>query len=337
MEVVPGIHQLKVPIPDNPLGFLNSYLIRGDGHYVLVDTGWNAKDSFASLEQQLNEIGVRFTDISQVVITHIHPDHFGLAGKIKEVSGAEVVVHEVEKSFIELRYQNWKVLLQEMATWMHVNGVPGADLVKLRNASEEIMDVEYLSDPDRTVSGGETIEVGSMRFEIMWTPGHSPGHICLYEAQRRVLLSGDHVLPVITPNVSLHSQSFGNPLADYVDALRAVGRLPVDIVLPAHEDIFYDLPKRVQEILAHHEARERAILDAIGETPRTAYEIACIIPWELMGRTWEEIPAWEKRSATTETLAHLEHMHTKDLVEKTNLHGLVYYGKRAGLSPIPPE
>lgn len=325
MEVTSGIHQFKVPIPDNPLGYLNAYLIKGQRQRMLVDTGWNTDEALNSLGQQLAEAGMQFQDITHILITHIHPDHYGLAGRLKQLSGAEMIFHEVEKVYVESRYVEYGNLMEEMEQWLRINGVPDEDLPQLQQASVGMTHVVSAVWPDRTVRGGEKLSIGDFEFEVLWTPGHSPGHICLYEPHKRILISGDHVLPIITPHVSLHAQSMGNPLADYVDSLQAVEDLDVGLVLPAHEHIFYDLKKRAAEIRQHHEERKQAILDAIGNGRQTAFQISAKIPWNVPGVTWETMATFDRRSAVMETLAHLELMRLESKVHKFLKDGIAYY------------
>jgi glyoxylase-like metal-dependent hydrolase (beta-lactamase superfamily II) len=102
-EIISGLFQLKVPIPNNPLGWVLPYLIPGDDGYTLVDSGWNTPEAFASLESELREAQVGFGDIKRLLVTHVHPDHFGLAGRIKEVCGAQVIMHQRERDFIRSR------------------------------------------------------------------------------------------------------------------------------------------------------------------------------------------------------------------------------------------
>ena len=325
MEVIPGIHQLKVPIPDNPLGYLNSYLVKADDGCMLVDTGWNTDEAFGSLARQLGEEGVSFGDLKYIAITHVHPDHYGLVGRLKQHTKAELVIHEIERSFLESRYVHYDNLLEEMDQWLRINGVPEADRPKLQRASLEVLGLVSVAAPDWPVRGGEHLRVGDFDFEVIWTPGHSPGHICLYERAHRVLVSGDHILPVITPNVSMHTQSLGNPLADYMDSLRAVEALPLDVILPAHEHVFRDLPKRIAEIHAHHAERKQHIIAAFAGEPKTAYAIAATIPWETMGVPWADLAAFHKRAAVTETLSHLELMRAEGILSKTSKDGVVWY------------
>jgi len=117
--------------------------------------------------------------------------------------------------------------------------------------------------------------------EVIWTPGHSPGHICLYEPQNQLLFAGDHILPKITPNISYHVQSGDNPLGDFLYALQKVQNLPVTKVLPAHEHVFRDLRGRIEEIRKHHDRRIEEIHRTIQEKPRVAYEIASQMTWDI--------------------------------------------------------
>lgn len=313
-EIVPGIHQLRVPIPDNPLGFLNSYLVRGRDGWLMVDTGWNEEASFQSLKDQLGGLGIGFGDITRIIVTHIHADHYGLAGRIKEHSPANLLMHEAERPFIQSRYVNYEGLMARMGVIFHRHGVPDSELPRLQGASLPVLGFVEPTWPEILLKGGETISTGFFDLEVIWTPGHSSGHVCLYETKARILFSGDHILPVITPNISYHAESTANPLGDYVRALHRIESLPVDLVLPAHEQVFTGLKERIKAILDHHASRKQAILDTIRDEPRTAYDISGRIPWETMGVPWEKLSAFTKRAAVTETLAHLLDMEEEGMV-----------------------
>ena len=153
---------------------------------------------------------------------------------------------------------------------------------------------------------------------MIWTPGHSAGHICLYDARNKVLLSGDHVLPHITPSVGLHVRTTSNPLADYLDSLRLIGRLEAELVLPGHGEPFQGLPERTDELLAHHQRRLEEIVHLLskhaGES-MTGYEIASRMSWSRR-RTWDDLTGFERRMAVSEGLAHIELLHARGQVEK---------------------
>jgi glyoxylase-like metal-dependent hydrolase (beta-lactamase superfamily II) len=166
-----------------------------------------------------------------------------------------------------------------------------------------IRQLVQITRPDRLLDDGDLVELGGRELRAVWTPGHSPGHLCFYDARERLLLAGDHVLPRISPNISVHSQQRPNPLAEFMDALRKVRALDVDEVLPAHEYRFRNLASRVDDLLEHHHARLRAIEEMVAATPGiTCWELTVALPWS---RPWADIPPFMRRAANGETLAHL--------------------------------
>ena len=317
MEIAPGIYQLKVPIPDNPLGHLNSYLLEGKNGWLMIDTGWYTPDAFSSLEVGLKGLGLTLEDIATIIVTHVHPDHFGLAGKIKQVSPrTELLTHRWESDLIESRYVKFSDLRDKMSAMLERHGVPPLNRSLLESASMPALQFVTVTFPDQVLYGGEIISTGVYDLEVIWTPGHSPGHICLYEPRNKFLFSGDHILPSISPNVSYHVQSGDNPLGDYINALHKLQNLPVDKVLPAHEHIFNDLRGRIEQIDDHHSKRKGEIQRAIANEPHNSWEISSQLTWDVPGLVWEQFPPLHKRSAVTETIAHLECMRWEGKVRR---------------------
>ena len=181
--------------------------------------------------------------------------------------------------------------------------------------------------PDVLLEDNETINTGVFELKVIWTPGHSPGHICLYEPVQKILFAGDHVLPVITPNISLPPNSNSNPLGDFIISLDKIRDLDVKLVLPAHEITFTDLKKRIDEILHHHELRNLEIIETLNGEQKTAYQIAGNITWmpEFGGVKLADLPPMDRRMAILETLAHLESMRAKDRVAKATHNETIYY------------
>lgn len=326
-EIIPGIYQLQLPIPNNPLGYTNIYLVQGDDEYLLIDAGWNSEKALQSLKKQLTEIGVDFKDISQIIVTHAHFDHYGLAGRLRQLSQAKILLHYLEKNLIDLGHLNIDEILRQTEQWLRTNGVPTNELPIPRPASIGIKKFSAPTLPDTTLRGGETISTGAFSFQVLWTPGHSPGHICLYEPVQKILFSGDHILPIITPNISLQPQSDINPLGDFINSLNMVKQLDVNLVLPAHEHLFTGLQARVEEIIQHHQQRNSEILEAIKAEPKTAYQISTEITWmpELGGISWQNLAPWDKRMAVAETLAHLAAMGVDGKVVKLRRDSIIYY------------
>jgi len=325
-EVTPGIHWLKLPITirDTSLTHVNAYLVHGDDGYLLVDAGWNTDESFDSLQKQLAEIGAEIKDISQIVVTHIHPDHYGLVGRLKQLINAKLALHDVEKGFIESRYINTDKLLEQTTRWLNINGVPPDELPPIRDATLGLEQFVAPAYPDVTFHGGETISTGAFTFQVLWTPGHSAGHICLYEPNKKVLISGDHILPTITPNISRHPQSMENPLGRYLNSLNSLKQLDIELVLPGHESPFAELKPRIDELIQHHEQRNLEILATTKGEPKTAYQIVKELTWGG-GTGWQDMPFFHKRLAIFETLAHLEMMTINGQIGKLSRDGIIYY------------
>jgi glyoxylase-like metal-dependent hydrolase (beta-lactamase superfamily II) len=310
---------------------VNVHLINGSDGCLLVDTGWNTVWAFNALEEQLKEIGLGFGDITQIIITHMHGDHYGLSGKLKELSKAIVAIHQIEEALIYSRYVDLNKFSADLTRWLQLNGVPEKDVHRLEAALQGEKKLVLITPPDMTLQGGEKISFGSFNFEVIWTPGHSPGHICLYESERRLLLSGDHILPTIFPNVGLYPHSGDNPLGSYLSSLKAIEQLQVDLILPSHEDVFTDFRQRIQEIFHHHEERREAIIEVLKEGDKTAYEISQRIPWILNGITmsYAELPPLDKRLAVMSALAHLEKLRVDEEVGKIPIDGtMLYSGSR---------
>jgi glyoxylase-like metal-dependent hydrolase (beta-lactamase superfamily II) len=329
MEIIPGIHQLRLPIPspNNQMTHVNVYLIYGSDGCLLIDTGWNTRWAFNALEEQLREIGLGFGDITQIIITHMHGDHFGLSGKLRDLSNATIALHQIETALIDSRYVDLENFSVEITRWLHLNGVPEIEVHQLKVALQGEKKLVLLTYPDVTLQGGEKISFGSFNFQVLWTPGHSPGHICLYEPAKRLLLSGDHILPTIFPNVGLYPHSGDNPLGDYLNSLKAIEQLQVDLILPSHEDVFTDLKKRIQEIYNHHNERREAIIGVLEEGAKTAYEISQRIPWILNGviMSFAELPPLDKRLAVMSALAHLELIRIEGQVGRIHRNGIMLY------------
>lgn len=170
------------------------------------------------------------------------------------------------------------------------------------------------AEPDVLLEDGAHPELPGWDLRAVWTPGHSPGHLCFYSARRRLLLSGDHILPRITPNISYHPQQSANPLADFLESLEKAAQLDADEVLPAHEYRFRGLAARVSQLVRHHEDRLVEILDSVRAHPGcTAWEVALGLTWS---RPWDQIEFWMRRAALGETLAHLMVLEDRGLVRR---------------------
>jgi glyoxylase-like metal-dependent hydrolase (beta-lactamase superfamily II) len=151
--------------------------------------------------------------------------------------------------------------------------------------------------------------------------------MCRYDARNKILLSGDHVLPHITPSVGLHVRTTSNPLADYLDSLRLIGKLEAELVMPGHGEPFHGLPERTGELLAHHQRRLDEIVKLLmvrPGVPQTGFELASQMSWSRR-RTWDDLTGFERRMAVTEALAHIELLHARGQVSKRCENGAITY------------
>ncbi|MFJ9818155.1 MBL fold metallo-hydrolase [Streptomyces sp. NPDC101151] len=313
-----GVRSIRVPIPDNPLGYTLVYVVDTDRGPVLVDTGWDDPASWESLVSGLTACGTSVAEVHGVVITHHHPDHHGLSGQVREASGAWVAMHAADAAIVrrarETRPERW---YSYMAAKLTTAGAPEEHVAPLR-AARHRRTLPGLSPalPDREIVPGELLALPGRRLRAIWTPGHTPGHVCLHleeEHPSRLpghgrLFSGDHVLPEITPHIGLYEDpddaTVTDPLGDYLDSLERVGRLTPAEVLPAHQHPFTDAPGRVRELLAHHEERLTGLLALLSE-PLTPWQLAERMEWN---RPWADIPYGSRTIAVSEAEAHLRRL-----------------------------
>ena len=324
-EIIPNLYQLKLPIPDNPLGTVNAYAVTSADGVRLIDCGWNTPETYDALVQELSGIGAKIADLREILLTHIHPDHFGLAGRLVQESGARTLMHRMDAVHLSTRYEDTTDLVEEMETWLRANGAPEPSVEPLAEGSLGMVVRVGPRRPDVLLDGGELLDWGRFRFEVVWTPGHSAGLICLYEPNEQVFISSDHVLEHISPHIGMHAQSLGNPLGDYINSLREGRDLPVRVVLPGHGTPFNDLAKRVDELLGHHERRFRQMLAVLQEHEATAYDVASQLSWAGMADGWNRLPPYQQRMALIETVAHLEYLYGRSRVTKHTRNGLFYY------------
>ena len=303
-RVRPGLWSIPVPIPRNPLRYVLVYALELPGGVAVVDTGWSTEEAWQALGDGLRVAGYELGDVRCALVTHIHPDHYGLAGRLREASGAWVGLHPADAELLPQRYGvGVEELVAQMRSLLELNGVPADVVGELTEASLGIREFVALAEPDVLLEDGMRLDLPGWDLRVVHTPGHSPGHVCFHLADQRVLLSGDHVLPRISPNIAVHAQQPGNPLASFLDSLQRLRLLEVDEVLTAHQWRFRGLAGRVEELTRHHQRRLEELLSVLDQLPgATCWEIAQRMTWS---RPWPEVTGHMRRAAVGETLAHL--------------------------------
>ncbi|WP_405781159.1 MBL fold metallo-hydrolase [Streptomyces sp. NBC_00859] len=336
-----GVWSIEVPIPDNPLGHTLVHVVETDSGPVLIDTGWDDPTSWDALTAGLAALSIPVTDIHGVLITHHHPDHHGLSGQVREASGAWLAMHAADTEIVKrARGSEPAAWLEYLHRKLTAAGAPEEHLAPLRAAGRtRTLPGLRPAVPDREIIPGDLLPLPGRRLRAVWTPGHTPGHVCLHLDEEHPanrpgngrLFSGDHLLPGITPHIGLYEDpddatvsggpfpaaagpggppplsapsERGDPLGDYLDSLERIGRLAPAEVLPAHQYAFTDAPARVRELLAHHEDRLRDLL-ALLARPFTLWQIAERMEWN---RPWEQIPHGSRNIAVSEAEAHLRRL-----------------------------
>jgi glyoxylase-like metal-dependent hydrolase (beta-lactamase superfamily II) len=322
--VRPGLWSIGVPFPDNPLGYTLVYLLESHRGPVLVDSGWDDDESWDALCAGFRAAGTDVAECYGVLVTHVHPDHHGLSGRVREASDAWVAMHDrdaVTVGHVSSAMDNdhrtpaartspdftdelMAVLLDAGASEDELAAAPPAA------ARRRVRRFRPLAAPDRSVEDGARLDVPGWDVDAVWTPGHTPGHLCFHLPEHRLLLAGDHVLPTITPHISISRRDrAGDPLGDFLDSLQKVARLDTDEVLPAHRHRFGDLAQRVEEITRHHSDHLAAIESILVDGPASMWEIASRLRWN---RPWDQFPLGLRRSAVNETAAHLRYLTRRD-------------------------
>ncbi len=301
-EIVPGIYLIPVPLPRSPLRVLNSYLIRGEKRTLLVDTGFNWPECKAAQLQALAELEVDREDLD-FFITHAHGDHVGLVG---ELAGERSAVYcsrtdaEIIKRFMHPDY--WKA----SDAFYQMHGFP---VLKIDRNTDDIDD--YIARAARInpifVEEGDQLVAGPYRFNCISTPGHSPGHMCLYEPQHKYFFSGDHILNKITSNITAWGGEL-DCLGLYLESLKKVEAMDIKLVFPGHRELIHDHRHRIRELFEHHQRRLAELLVILEQGEMTAYQAASHMHWDLKYDSWEEFPDFQKWFATGEAVAHLEHL-----------------------------
>ncbi len=321
-EVHPGIYEIFLPLPMRPT-IINVYLIDCHGAWALIDTGMNTPDSFATLNEACSQVGLKLEDLDLLIGTHHHVDHFGTSARIKKLSGATTLLHDLEVERVtRMLTMGPSAARPEAREFFVTHGFP-IEKYPLEGMRPTWMGTDMynpLPQPDKYLADGDIIPVGDRKLEVIWTPGHAPGHCVIYLRKEKVLVVGDHLLPKITPHVGLYPSSpADNPLGDFINSQMKVQRFDVETVLPAHGAVYHDHRHRATQLIEHHRYREAEMLDIVRRKPKCAFEVA----ESIFGQN--DLPIFHVMAATFETLAHLELARIEGRARKTERDGRTLY------------
>lgn len=320
-QVASDLYRMEIPLPGNPLKAVNSYVIMDSGRNLIVDTGLNREECMEAMRRGLRELKVDL-DETDFFVTHLHADHFALVPRL--VSASRKIYFNRPDAESAARDGVW----DRMGAYARANGFSEEESRKALEKHPGHRHGSTLNHPLTLLDGGETLSIGKYSFTCISTPGHTRGHMCLYEPNRKILLSGDHILEDITPNIQSWSDET-QPLRSYLANLDKAYQLDVDVVLPGHRRIFSHCRRRIEELKHHHQVRLEEVFTILKKGPRNAYGVASEMTWDINCRSWEEFPVAQKWFATGEALAHLKYLVEEGRAARSEKEGKTVFGLKA--------
>jgi glyoxylase-like metal-dependent hydrolase (beta-lactamase superfamily II) len=321
-QILPNLYKIEVPLPESPLKATNAYLIKGPDRDLIVDTGMNREKCAAPFLSALGELRVDL-DRTDFFITHLHADHLGLVARLPREK-SKVFFGEVESAIVTSIARQGPVRVNALRRFYLANGFPEEEL---RRAEQRHPGFRY--GPGRNIDfspmkEGDILQVGDYSLRGVSTPGHSPGHMCLYDAEKKILFAGDHLLCDITPNITRWPE-LENSLGAYLESLQKTYLLDVELVLPGHRSLFTDHRGRIKRLQEHHQGRLAESLSALEDRPGTAWDVAPHITWDIRFKSWKLFPPVQKWFAVGEVIAHLNYLEAQGTLERRKEHTNIVY------------
>jgi|HigsolmetaGSP12D_1036236.scaffolds.fasta_scaffold02460_2 glyoxylase-like metal-dependent hydrolase (beta-lactamase superfamily II) len=296
-----GWIRLRMPVPFS-LKWVNTYLLPEDGGWTVVDPGLRTPEAEAFWEAALAASGIDWGQIVRIVLTHHHPDHYGMAGWLQRRTGAPVYLSPAAVHYAERMWGERETFSDELTEAFRLHGLPPELAermnVYLRGTREQVLPAPEDAGPIRP---GERLAMGGAEWEVLEGGGHAPGHLMFYDRASGRILCGDQVMPKITPNIGWTPNDDPDPLLSFMSSLRQLETLDANEAYPGHRDPFGNFTERVRELLEHHELRLRTI----GEMYRESGPMSAFVCCErLFGVRLRNNPH-NMRFAMAETIAHL--------------------------------
>lgn len=333
-QVAVGVHRIPLPLPSDGLRAVNVYAIESADGLVLIDSGWALANSRDQLERSLAAIGAGLPDVRQFLVTHLHRDHYTQAIEVRRLFGTPVALGAEEKHSIDaLLGTGFRPLAAQLAmlaragaeqvarqlseltgsgiyggdrqSAIKVNDIVGGEHPPLRPADTFAAALGYEA-PDEWIGPGQVFDLGTRKLTAVPTPGHTRGHVVFADAEAGLLFAGDHVLPRITPSIAFEECPPPSPLADFLESLNVVRRLPDMRLLPAHGPVSPSTHARIDELADHHDSRLRAMAEVLSGGMKTAYQVALAIPWTSRQRKLADLDLMNQMLAICETVYHLD-------------------------------
>jgi glyoxylase-like metal-dependent hydrolase (beta-lactamase superfamily II) len=321
-RITDNIYRIKVPLPMDLLPYINSYILRGKNRNLIIDTSMNTPLCKEAMQQSLEDLQIDLNR-TDFFITHFHKDHMQLAAELA-TENSIIFMGRIDYEEMEaLKENNW--FLPDIAEFSSMSAFPEEDLRKVYRFFEKHDEKTSQNSPPITlVEDGDLLEVGDLKLRCIMTPGHSKGHMCLYDPAEKLLFAGDHLLDGITPSIQGRFND-KNPLKDYFDSLEKIDALDVMHVLPGHKRPFTHFNTRISELRDHHIQRTEQILDILLNGETSAYRIASRMSWNVRADSWEDYAPLQRFMAVGETISHLNYLRVQGEIRQERVNGQVVY------------
>lgn len=305
-----GVHHIPLELPWSTPGNVNVYLLEENDGYVMIDCGVDGSEYLKLLEMHLNQLGITFNDIKLLVGTHMHIDHIGLSQRLREFD----IPFALYKNSIDYldEYNDWSIRFKDLIKMAKNEYTPASFIDDLKSISTPLY-AGRLEKPDILLSEGRVKSI-KRNLSVVFTPGHDYSEISLYDEKTKIVFSGDHILPRITPFIPVQNEN-SNLLKEFLDSLDKVDHLDHEIIAPGHGNIISNPHKRIEQMKLHHQRRSERILGFLKNEDLTGWEISN----KLFPR---DLDSLNLRLAFQETLAHLHLLKSQRRVEKNNKNGV---------------
>lgn len=322
-KICDNIYSFQAVLPNSPLKSINIYVIKGKERSLVLDTGFNMPETKIAMLKGLEELNIKIED-TDLFVTHLHSDHSGLASMFYD-AGSTVYASRIDGKLIN-EAANGKYW-SRMADWLAKYGIKKEEVRLTDNPG-------YLYRLDHEIEfvyleHGQSFKIAEYDFEVLLMPGHTPGHIGLYEKEHKILFCADTILDIITPNITFWGFDFGDMLGEYFDTLKKLRELKVDYCLSTHRQRVQNHKERIDEILEHHQERLSEILESLEKNREyTIREIASKITWRIRANSWEEFPPAQKFFSSGETMAHVLHLVENNKLIMIDKESTLYFIKK---------
>lgn len=317
-----GISTIPAPLPFPSPRWVNVYLVEDADGLTMIDCGVDWEPGHQAITAGLADLGLDPAAIHTLVVSHLHPDHVGMAPRLQREWGVRLLMHR-QAAGLYRRYNDTAGLAERTRLLGERHGVPTELRAAFADLGPRPPFMPLLRPPDVVVDDGDVIPLGNGRgLEVLHTPGHEQAHICLRDSATGVLFSGDHVLPRITP-VVMYDEDLEDTLSDYLRSLRRLVGLDVGVTYPAHGVIVEHGSRRAEQIVVHHERRLSGMIDVLDPRPGSA--------WTVMTAVYRPLSTpLEQRLALRETVAHLEHLRLAGSLHLVPDLAVALYARRPG-------